>query len=342
MRRAPVRAALVGIAAVLAAAGHGLADGAPRVRVIATGGTIGRTPGGWLSGEQLLATLPPRAAPGDVRAETFSHGTSTALPLQRWLALSRRIRALFERDATLSGVVVTAGTDTLEELAWFLYLTIPDDRPVVVTGAMRRHGAPRSDGAGNLADGIRVAGAPGARGLGTVVVMHGRILAARDVRKIHTRAMPAFDAAAGGRLGEVGPERVRVRRPAPGSLRPGVLAADDVALPRVDVVVTYQGAGGELIEAAVAAGARGLVMASAGAGSLTPAQQDAARRAASAGIPVVVSSRVGAGPVGRLRNVPAGAPMFSAGDLQPLKARLLLMLALARGTRLADIERLFR
>jgi L-asparaginase len=340
-RRAAARA-WIAAAAVLAAAGYGFADESPRVRVVATGGTIARAPEGWLSAEQLVARL-PAGLPAAIEAETFARGPSTALPLDDWLALSRRLHALFEADRTLSGVVVTAGTDTLEELAWFLYLTVSDVRPVVVTGAMRRPAAAGADGLGNLADGIRLAASADARGLGTVVVMHGRVLAARDVRKVHTRSLPAFDAAPPGRIGDIRGTRVRVMRPAARGVAPGSLAPPaGTRLPRVDIVLTYQGAGGELIAAAVAAGARGLVLASAGAGSLTPAQIEAARRAARSGIPVIVASRVGRGPIGTLRYTPAGAPLFSAGDLQPLKARLLLMLGLARGMPPADLEQLFR
>jgi L-asparaginase len=341
--RTSVRASIVVLAAALAGAGHGLADEPTRVRVIATGGTIARAPDGWLSAEQLVASLPGRRRPGGIQAETFAQGPSTGLPLERWVALSRRIRTLFETDSTLSGVVVTAGTDTLEELAWFLYLTIPDERPVVVVGAMRPPGSPDSDGPGNLADGIRVAATPDARGLGTVAVMHGEVMSARYVRKRHTAHVSAFDAPGRERTGDVRRGRVRLTRHAAGGLVPGALAfPEEAVLPRVDILLTYQGAGGDLIDAAIAAGARGLVLASAGAGSLTPAQQGAARRAAAAGVPVVVSSRVGAGPVRAQRYSAAGTPVLAAGDLQPLKARLLLMLALARGMTAADIERLFR
>ena len=342
MRRAAARACMVAAAALAAAAGYGLADEPPRVRVVATGGTIARAPDGWLSAEQLVARL-PSGLPAAIEAETFARGPSTALPLDDWLALSRRLRALFKGDPTLSGVVVTAGTDTLEELAWFLYLTVPDTRPVVVTGAMRRPSAAGADGLGNLADSIRLAASADARGLGTVAVMHGRVLGAREARKVHTRGRPAFDAAPPGRIGDIRGGRVRVTRPAARGMSPGSLApAAGASLPRVDIVLTYQGAGGELIEAAVTAGAQGLVLASAGAGSLTPAQVEAARRAAASGIPVIVASRVDAGPTGTLRYAPAGAPLFSAGDLQPLKARLLLMLGLARGIPPAELEQLFR
>jgi L-asparaginase len=285
----------------------------------------------------------PAGLPAAIEAETFARGPSTALPLDDWLALSRRLSALFEENPTLSGVVVTAGTDTLEELAWFLYLTVPDARPLVVTGAMRRPSAAGADGSGNLADSIRLAASADARGLGTVVVMHGRILGARDVRKVQTRGLAAFDAASPGRIGDIRGGRVRLGPSPPRGLSPGSLAPPGGArLPRVDIVLTYQGAGSELIEAAVAAGARGLVLASAGAGSLTPAQVEAARRAAASGIPVIVASRVGGGPIGTLRFAPAGAPLFSAGDLQPLRARLLLMLGLARSMPAADLAQLFR
>jgi L-asparaginase len=216
---------------------------------------------------------------------------------------------------------------------------------------MRRPGAADADGPANLADAVRVAGHRSARGLGTVVVMGGQILSARHVRKRHATDLDAFDAPESERLGTVKRGRVHMRMRSGGVSQrtekhlpisiPGSLALPDGAsLPRVDVLLTYQDAAGDLVDAAVAQGARGIVLAGAGAGALSPSQADAVRRAAGAGLPVVIGSRTGAGVVARPDTF-GTLPILTAGDLEPLKARLVLVLALARGMDGSQIARLF-
>jgi L-asparaginase len=323
----------------------------PRVRVIATGGTIGNAPTGRLSARDLVAGLAHADRLATLEAETFASLPSAGLTMDDCARLSRRLAALFAAERELDGVVVTSGTDTLEELAWFLYLTLADARPVVVVGAMRRPGAADADGPANLADAVRVAGHRAARGLGTVVVMGGQILSARHVRKRHATDLDAFDAPESERLGVVTRGRVHMHMRSGGvsSARekhlpisiPGALAlTNGGSLPRVDVLLTYQDAAGDLIDAAVAQGARGIVLASAGAGALTPSQADAARRVSGAGVPVVIASRTGAGVVSR-PDAFGGLPIVTAGDLAPLKARLVLVLALARGMDRVQVARLF-
>ena len=319
------------------------------MRVIATGGTIGNAPTGRLSASELVAALPRAERLARIEPETFANLPSAVLTMDDCVRLSRHLATLLAVDRELDGVVVTSGTDTLEELAWFLYLTLADTRPIVVVGAMRRPGAADADGPANLADAVRVAAHPSARGLGTVVVMGGQILSARHVRKRHATNLDAFEAPETERLGVVTRGRVHLR---PGGVSgrngkhlpiaiPGSLGLPDGAsLPRVDVLLTYQDAAGDLIDAAVAQGARGIVVAGAGAGALTPSQADAARRVARGGVPVVIASRTGAG-----RAPPPEAfgalPILGAGDLAPLKARLVLVLALARGMEEPEIARLF-
>jgi L-asparaginase len=352
-RRTSAAACAVLVAAFLARATPPVDAARPlaRVRVIATGGTIGNAPTGRLSASELVAGLPHAERLARLESETFANLPSAVLTMDACVRLSRHLAALLAADRELDGVVVTSGTDTLEELAWFLYLTLADTRPVVVVGAMRRPGAADADGPANLADAVRVAGHRSARGLGTVVVMGGQILSARQVRKRHATDLDAFDAPESERLGTVKRGRVQMRMRSGGVSQrtekhlpisiPGSLALPDGALlPRVDVLLTYQDAAGDLIDAAVAQGARGIVLAAAGAGALTPSQADAARRVARGGIPVVIASRTGAGGV-----PPPEAfgplPILGAGDLAPLKARLVLVLALARGMEESEIARLF-
>ena len=312
----------------------------PRVRLIATGGTIANAPAGRLSAEQLVAGLPGANHLARIEPETFTNVPSAALTLDDCARLSHHIVAVLAADPGLDGVVVTSGTDTLEEIAWFLYLTIPGDRPIVVVGAMRRPG-PGADGPTNLADAVRVAGSQAARGRGTLVVMHGQVLAAREVRKQHATDLGAFDAPEPERAGTVKRGRVQLARAASPPLAPGVLPiSGETHLPRVDVLLAYQGANGDLIEAAVANGARGIVVAAAGAGALTPSQSEAARRVARAGVPVVIASRTGAGTIAAADR-PDDLPLLRAGDLAPLKARVLLTLALAHGMDARQIATLF-
>ena len=311
-----------------------------RLVLIATGGTIANDPHGRLSADELVEQLPGRASLGQITTESFANASSTALSLDDWSRLSRHVTSILTATDAPDGVVVTSGTDTLEELAWFLHLTVPGPRPVVVVGAMRRPGTLGEDGPRNLADALRVAAAAVSRDRGTLVVMHGQVHSAWSVRKHHTTSLSAFDEAGGVSAGAVTAGRVTYRpsavvRPAPGLLQ----IATDVTLPRVDILETYQGADGDLIEAAAGAGAAGIVIAGAGAGSLTPSQATAARRIARAGIPVVVASRTGDGLVGPVGGEDVG--LVSAGALSPLRARLLLVLALARQTPIEEIGRLF-
>lgn len=306
----------------------------PIVRLIATGGTIANHSAGRLSATALAASVPDLGSIARVETETFTSVSSLELSLAEWAALASRVSQVLA-GGDVSGVVITSGSDTLEELAWYLDLTVAADRPVVVTGAMRRPSDQEPDGPGNLADALRVAASRDARGRGTLVVMGGLILRARDATKVATSGVEAFGTFSGGPEGRVRQGRVRFGRgAAPRTSRrfaPG-------PLPRVDLLLTYQQAPGDLIDAAVQRGARGLVIAAAGAGAMAPAQIDAAGAAARAGIVVVVSSRV---PRARLlpTDVPAG--MIAAGALSPVKARILLMLALARGDTRAAMAELF-
>ena len=310
----------------------------PRVRLIATGGTIANHADGRLSATALLASAPSLRAVARVETETFSNVSSVELMLDDWLRLTRRVgQVLAERD--VAGVVLTSGSDTLEELAWWLELTLDDDRPVVLTGAMRRPSHPAADGPRNLADAVRVAAHPASRGRGALIVMAGSVLGARDATKTSLSALDAFDSTAGGPVGRVRGGRVRfLHEPAEGGT-PHHDVSSLGSLPRVDVLLTYQQAPGDLVEAAVRAGARGLVLAAAGAGAITPAQADALDAARRSGVPVVVASRVARGRL-TSEDVPKGT--IAAGSLSPVKSRILLMLALARGLDADAIERLFR
>lgn len=316
-----------------------LAGAQPRVRVIATGGTIANHADGRLSGPALVGSVPSLSAIARIEPETFSNVSSIELALADWVRLSRRVNDLLG-SGDFAGVVVTSGSDTLEELAWWLDLTVSGDRPVVVTGAMRRPSDADADGPRNLADAVRVAVDSGARRRGALVVMGGQVLRARDAAKQSVSVRDAFGSTVDGPVGRIDQSRVSFRPTAQALARPPVFSVASLSrLPRVDVLLTYQQAPGDLIDAAARAGARGLVIAAAGAGAVTLAQSDALEAARRAGIPVVVASRVAHGTL-TAADVPKGT--IPAGTLSPLKARILLMLALARGDGPSELAQVFR
>jgi L-asparaginase len=309
------------------------------VHVLATGGTISNTAAAdRRTGNELVDGLPGVERIATVSVEQFSNVASGAITLEQWLAMARRIDELFRTRPELGGIVVTHGTDTMEETAYFLELTVGDCRPVVVTGAMRRATDVGPDGPANLFNSIRLAAAPAARRLGAVVLMNDEIFPAREVTKVNTSRMDAFEAPGAGPLGVADPDTIVFHRE-PVSRRCGRPAFDVAALaelPRVDVVYSYQGADGALIRAAADAGARGIVIAGVGRGGSTPGQGEALREVAERGVVVVRSNRTGSG------RVPVGSGGMMGGsvgadDLTPQKARILLMLAL---TRTSDPERI--
>jgi L-asparaginase len=315
----------------------------PRIAVVTTGGTIDSVGTDRLDlaayldnatrlapGELLSGIAPELEGIARVHEVPFRRVRAHAITDDDLADLAATIRYQFERDEA-DGVVITHGTNTLEETAWLLHPVLPGDGPVVLTGAMRPATALSADGPLNLVDAVRVAASPAARGLGVLVVLDNTIHGARDATKSDTMRVSAFRDGASGPLGWVdGDGRVVInhvpRRAA--SLRGRFAAVDLRALHRVDVVTSYQGADGVLIDAAVAAGARGIVSAGTGAGYPTPGEVEALERATASGVVVVQASRVGAGRVPAVGSLIARG-WVAAGDLPPWKARILLRLALA-------------
>ena len=328
----------------------------PRVSVITTGGTIDSVGVDRLDLAAYLETG-VRLAPGDllagIAAELVTIADVTEVPFRRLGAhaitdddladLVALVRGLFDRDEA-DGIVVTHGTNTLEETAWLLHLVIASDRPVLLTGAMRPASALSGDGPLNLVNAVRVAASPEGRKLGTLVLLDDTIHGARDVTKSNTLRVSAFRDGASGPLGWVDGDGIIVLSHLPArawSLEGSFVNADLRALPRVDIVTSHQGADGTLVDASVAAGARGIVSAGTGAGYPTPGEVEALERASAAGIIVCQSSRVGSGRVPRVSTLVARG-WVAAGDLGPWKARILLRLALAAGTTDPDaIQALF-
>jgi L-asparaginase len=344
----PRLAAAALAAAALAFSGHAAPAGPspagpsppdpPRVHLIATGGTIAHTPAGPLTGEALVAAVPGLDRVARLTVEQFLNVGSSQITPQNWHRLALRIQELFRTEPDLAGVVVTHGTDTMEETAFFLHLTLDDPRPVVVTGAMRPADAAGADGPANLMNAVRLAVDPAARDRPVMVLMNDQVHAAPAAAKAHTTHVDAFVSSWGGPIGVADPDRVAWHTPPhPGPLRGAFVLTADHELPRVDIVYAFAGADGAGIRAAAHAGARGVVLATLGRGNLPAAQREAVAGFVAGGGVAVLSSRTQAGRVPD----PGHHGVVGAGDLNPQKARVLLMLALARGLDPDAIQRLF-
>lgn len=318
----------------------------PKVRLLATGGTISNRTGGRLTAEELVRSMPGIERYVRPEFEQFANVASSSLSLRQWIELARRINTLFTDDPDLAGVVVTSGTDTLEETAYFLDLTVRSDKPVVVVGSMRNPSTLGYEGAANLLEGFRVAAEPASRGKGALVVLNDEINAARDVTKTDALRLHTFQSRAYGILGVVDADRVVyyrdvVKRHTKDS-EFDVSQIDD--LPRVDIVMVYQGATGDIIQSMADQGAKGIVIASAGAGATSGTQGEGIQYATGKGVFVVTSTRTGSGRIAARRRPGASTePVFriAAEDLTPVKARILLMLALTRTKDGNEIQRMF-
>lgn len=308
-----------------------------RVVVVSTGGTIAsRVDRGrdvvvsTATGDELLARLGALApAEVEVAAEQFCNLGSYRMDLDMAHALAKRADAILADDA-VAGVVVTHGTDTMEESAYLADLTVASDKPVVFTGAQRHADEPDGDGPRNLADAIRVAVAPQARGLGTVVLFEQEFHAARDATKTHASRVGTFASAEHGKLGEVDAGRVVVQR-RPVQRRRFVT---DRVETRVDLVKLVMGSDDRFVRCAMQGGIRGIVLEAFGRGNATPAVVAAVRDAVAQGIVVAVTSRCPQGGVmpiygdGGGKDLEAAGAVF-AGDLSGIKARILLSVLLA-------------
>ena len=304
-----------------------------RVHLLATGGTIAsrRTDDG-LSATTPAAELLAAAGPLPGLEVTVSDLTTVPSFALTGADVRGLLRAVRERLADgVDGVVVTHGTDTMEESAFLADLVHDDPRPVVFTGAQRPFDAPAPDGPANLADALGVAADPAARDLGALLAFDGLVFAARGVRKVETLRGAAFGAPGRGPVLRVaGGAVVPLGRPPRPPALPLDLAAD---LPRVDVVACAQGSDDALLRAAVAAGAAGVVLEAFGAGNVPPPVAAAAAELVAGGVPVLVCSRVPSGPVAPLyagggASLARDGALFG-GDLSPWQGRLLLAAALA-------------
>ncbi|WP_413203404.1 asparaginase [Rhodospirillum sp. A1_3_36] len=316
------------------------------IRLIATGGTIASTEteaGGpvtaALAGERLLAALSQGSPKGvTVSVEDFKALGSYALDLPTVHALCLRIDAVLA-DPMVDGVVVTHGTDTMEESAWLADLLVTSDKPVVFTGAQRHAGEPDSDGPRNIADALSCAASPALVGLGAVILFEGDIHAAREVTKTHSARTDTFRSPGLGKIGEVDRGEVHLYRTPRSGLRLSTECLED----RVDLLLLGLGMGADLLDLLADRGARGIVLAAFGRGNAPQGFAEGVARLRERGVLVVVCSRC---PEGRTAGVYGGdsgattlveAGAILGGDFSPIKARLLLSALLGAG---ADKDRI--
>ena len=324
----------------------------PHIKILATGGTIagsaknaGQLTGytaGALGVESLIAAVPELQTVADVRGEQLANIDSCNLTSALWFKLAERCNELMT-DNSVDGIVITHGTDTLEETAYFLNLTVNGTKPVVLTGAMRPATALSADGPLDLLNAVKTAACREAVRQGVMVVMNDIIMAARYATKTSAFKVEAFQAVPYGQLGTIAGGKVyfeaQVKKRH--TLQSVFAGKNYDILPRVDIIYTHCDDDGVLIDAAVKAGAQGIVYAGSGMGSVHCGAEQALVQAAKHGIIVVRSTRVSEGRVLPANSKWDEAGFISGGNLNPQKARILLQLALTQTHSTCEVQHFF-
>ncbi len=327
----------------------------PRVALLITGGTIDsvgthRLDLAWymeagkrLGEGQLIGAIPELKDIAQVKEIPFRRLPSHALVDKDWLDLLRTIHSILSEDRA-DGIVITHGTNTIEETAYFLNLTLKTPKPVVLVGAMRPSSAISADGYLNLLNAVKVAADPSSHGRGCLLVMNDAIFNGRDVTKNATYRVNAFQSRDLGPLGFTDADGRIIYYHQPQrkhTVHTEFAVEHQASLPRVDIVVSYVGADGAMIEAAANAGAKGIISAGTGAGRPTPAEDAAFDKAyRETGMLACFCSRVASGRVVRSPGL-AQRGFVSADNLPPWKARILLALALTRTSNADEIQDMF-
>ena len=313
-----------------------------RVLILTTGGTIAsRTDAPLIDGPALVQAVPKLLDYAEVGVEEFSVIGSSRMTPDHWLRLAKRINEIFSEDADLAGIVITHGTDTMEETAYFLNLTVKSDRPVVLVGSMRSSNEVSADGPANLINAVRVAANEQSIGQGVLVVLNEDITAARDAWKTDNRRVQTFNGSSVGHIGAVDPDGIRFYHRI---LQPHTTASEfDITeidgLPTVLILSDFTGIDQSVVEHFGRQPMNGLVVRTFAGGRMSAGMLAGLEAIANSGIPIVVTSRV---PGGRIVSAPDYSfPAIVANGQQDNKARILLMLALTRTTDLEEIQRLF-
>lgn len=324
----------------------------PNVVILATGGTIAgagasATGSGYTSGqvkiEAMIDAVPNIRNLANLKGEQIANVGSQDMSVKVWIDLANRINTLLA-DNNVHGIVITHGTDTQEETAYFLNLVVKSDKPVVLTGSMRPSTALSAEGPLNLYNAVAVAASPKAKGYGVMVVMNDEIHSAHDVKKMITTPVQTFMSPQEGMIGTVifgVPDFFHKPN--------GIHTVDSefsitgvTQLPRVDIVYGCADASADIIDLMVKAGAKGIVVAGVGDGNMNSGTLEAAKRATQNGVAVVRASRVPIGPVlieGEINDKEYGT--ISSDQLNPQKARVLLMLALLKDRSRENLQEIF-
>ncbi len=347
-----MRAAVAGALLVLSGATPGQAADKPSIRILATGGTIAGAQGsgqsyGYKSGsfkvEDLIAAVPQLKQLAELGGEQVANIGSQDMNDAVWLKLAKRSNELLgARD--VDGLVITHGTDTMEETAFFLDLTVKSEKPIVMVGSMRPATAISADGPGNLYNAVAVAASPGAKGRGVLVVLNDEVHSARNVTKTDTTSVETFKSLNRGPVALVHTGQIAwfEQMDRPHTSRSEFDVSGRSQLPRVDIIYAHANMSPDLIDASVRAGAKGLVVAGVGDGNMTQPALAALGRAAKSGVVVVRSTRLAGGLVLRNNEVNDDQTGFAAsGEFTAPKARVLLQLGLTRTSDVKQIQRMF-
>jgi L-asparaginase len=343
------------IAAVLVAGGTALAQksGAlPRIRVLATGGTIAgaqasATDYGYKSGaydvNSLIKAVPNLDKLAVITGEQVANIGSQDMNDEIWLKLAGRVNEVL-KSSDADGVLITHGTDTLEETSYFLSLVTKSDKPVVMVGSMRPATAVSADGPGNIYNGVAIVADARAKGKGTLVCLNDEIHYARNVVKTDTTSVQTFKSLNRGPAGVVHTGKIEWFEPMDRKVGSATeFSVDGVKkLPRVDVIFAHANMSADLIDAAIKNGAQGLVIAGVGDGNMTTPALEAVTKAAKAGIVIVRSTRLPEGIVLRNNEVDDDKlGLVASGELNPAKSRVLLQLALTKTKDPVKIQKMF-
>ncbi len=324
----------------------------PNVMVLATGGTIAGAAAsdvqaGYTSGQlgvdQLIAAVPQAKKIATLKGEQISNIGSQDMNDEVWLKLAKRVNELAAMP-NVKGVVITHGTDTIEETSYFLNLVAKTDKPIVLTGSMRPATALSADGPLNFFNAVAVAASPESVGRGVLVVLNDWVHGAASLTKTSTTAVQTFMSPLSGLVGTVNYGKIEYNRGPVGrhTSKSEFSLSGVTALPRVDIIMAHENMDGALIEAAVASGAKGLVIAGVGNGNLTESALNALAAQAKKGIICVRASRVAVGRVDRNVEVDDNKlGLVASQDKNPQKARVLLRLALLQQRTPADVQRIF-
>jgi L-asparaginase len=324
----------------------------PNITILATGGTIAGaaatgTQAGYTSGavtiDAMLAAVPGIKDVANVKGEQISNVGSQDMSFAIMLKLAQRINEILPTPA-VDGIVVTHGTDTMEETAYFLNLTVKSEEPVVLVGSMRPSTAVSADGPLNLYNAVGVAADPEARGRGVLVLMNDWIHGAHSLTKTSTTAVQTFMSPLRGLVGVAayGDNDFYSSPPWKHTTKSEFDVKGVTTLPRVDIIFVSADMSPDLIDASAANGAKGMVIAGVGNGNMNAASIEAAARAVKKGVVVVRSSRVATGSVGRNVEIKDDELGFIASDeLNPQKSRILLSLALLKKRSPQQIQQLY-